>query len=101
MAWSENAKRAGSVVRGVGRSLSLARRSTFVRGTPEPQTAVDAVPDEWASQFPEPLRAVRAGAAELFDDPRIHWAFQRLGGVENAAVLDLGPLEGGHSYMAQ
>jgi precorrin-6B methylase 2 len=29
------------------------------------------------------------------------WAFDRLGGVEGSTVLELGPLEGAHSFMAQ
>jgi hypothetical protein len=44
---------------------------------------------------------VRAGDAPLFEDPRITWGFDRLGGVEGKTVLELGPLEGAHSYMAQ
>ncbi len=68
---------------------------------PSAQTAIDAVPDTWASRLPDPLQHVRAGYAELFDDRRIRWAFERLGGVSGASVLELGPLEGGHSYMAQ
>ena len=42
-----------------------------------------------------------AGESDLFTDPRISWAFERLGGVEGKTVLDLGPLEGAHSYMAE
>ncbi|MFN8224464.1 MAG: DUF1698 domain-containing protein [Gaiellales bacterium] len=44
---------------------------------------------------------MRAGTAELFDDSRMHWGFERLGGLDGRSVLELGPLEGGHSYMAQ
>jgi hypothetical protein len=73
----------------------------FVRTAPSPQTAVDAVGDAWASRFPPPLQHVRAGQTRLFDDPRIAWGFDRLGGVVGRTVLELGPLEGAHSYMAQ
>jgi hypothetical protein len=31
----------------------------------------------------------------------MHWAFDRLGGLEAKTVLELGPLEAAHSYMAQ
>jgi hypothetical protein len=75
--------------------------ASFATNAPTPQTAVDAVPDAWASRFPAPLQHVRAGDAPLFEDPRIAWGFDRLGGVEGRTVLELGPLEGGHSYMAQ
>jgi hypothetical protein len=37
----------------------------------------------------------------LFQDPRIDWAVRTLGGVEGAAVLELGPLEGAHSWMLE
>jgi SAM-dependent methyltransferase len=59
------------------------------------------VPDAWASKFPAPLDGLSAGAARLFDDSRMEWAFERLGGMTGKTVLELGPLEGGHSYMAQ
>lgn len=82
----------------IARSLGAA---SFVRSAPSAQTAVDAVPDAWASQFPAPLQQVAAGSAELFEDPRITWGFSNLGGVEGRSVLELGPLEAAHSYMAQ
>lgn len=83
------------------RGMAFSRRNVFVTTAPSPQTAVDAVPDAWASRLPSPLQDVQAGDTDLFDDQRIRWAFERLGGVSGASVLELGPLEGGHSYMAQ
>lgn len=80
--------------------VSLARRDKFVTSAPSPQNAIDAVPDKWASRFPPPLSEVAAGGVGLFADPRISWAFEQLGGIEGKSVLDLGPLEGAHSYMA-
>jgi SAM-dependent methyltransferase len=80
--------------------LASGRKASFVTDAPDAQSAVDAVPVKWASRLPEPFGHVQAGEAELFDDPRVHWAFGRLGGVQGKTVLDLGPLEGGHSYMA-
>jgi hypothetical protein len=74
---------------------------SFVKDAPSPQTAVDAVHDAWASRFPPPLEDLRAGETRLFQDPRITWGFERLGGVAGRTVLELGPLEGAHSYMAQ
>jgi hypothetical protein len=81
----------------------LAPRSagTFATAAPSPQTAIDAVPDAWASRFPPPLEDLRAGEATLFQDDRITWGFQAHGGVQGRTVLELGPLEGAHSYMAQ
>ena len=95
------ARRAAVTARRVAASLSLSRRENFVASAPTAQEAIDAVPDSWASKFPPPLSNLHAGAAPLFEDPRVHWAFDRLGGMEGKTVLDLGPLEGAHSYMAE
>ena len=35
----------------------------------------------------------------LFEDERIAWFIEELGGVQNQSVLELGPLEAGHTYM--
>jgi hypothetical protein len=83
------------------RTTRSAMKGRFVASPPSPQTAVDAVAVDWASRFPPPLEAVVAGDAELFDDERMHWGFERLGGLSDRSVLELGPLEGAHSYMAQ
>jgi Protein of unknown function (DUF1698) len=83
------------------RRLALAPQARFIAAVPTPQTAIDAVPIGWASKFPPPLDGVRAGHIPLFEDPRVKWAFEQLGGVREKTVLDLGPLEGAYCYMAQ
>ena len=93
--------RAVVLARRVAGGVAASRRRNFVTTAPSAQTALDAVPDAWASSFPPPLDGLQAGRAPLFDDPRVSWAFEALGGVQGMAVLDLGPLEGAHSYMAQ
>ena len=89
----------------IGRRLAagepISRGSQLVDSAPSAQTAIEAVPDAWASRFPEGSGVLRAGEANLFDDARIHWAFEQLGGVKGMSVLDLGPLEGAYSYMAE
>jgi hypothetical protein len=90
-------------VRVLSRTLSALRarpRERFVNSMPSAQTAVDAIDVDWASRFPPPLDDVRAGQSQLFDDPRMKWGFERLGGLDGRTVLELGPLEGAHSYMA-
>jgi hypothetical protein len=94
-------RRVAGTSRRIVSNASLTRRQSFVTSAPSAQTAIDAVPDSWASKFPAPLRDTQAGAAPLFEDPRVKWAIERLGGVTDQAVLDLGPLEGAHSYMAE
>lgn len=72
---------------------------TYVASAPSPQTAVDIFAGEWSSRFPAPLADLKAGPVPLFEDARVPWAVERWGGVEGKRVLELGPLEGGHSYL--
>src|SRR5262245_33426009 len=72
---------------------------SYVRAAPSPQNALDIFKGEWASLLPAPLSALRAGPLPLFDDPRISRFLSQIGGVAGKSVLELGPLEGGHSYM--
>ena len=74
---------------------------SYVRSAPSPQNALDIFQGEWASRFPAPLAEARAGQVSLFEDPRIDWADKVLGGMEGKAILELGPLEAGHSYMLE
>ncbi|SKA36299.1 hypothetical protein SAMN02745126_05803 [Enhydrobacter aerosaccus] len=69
----------------------------FVAALPSSQAAIDLIP-EWISNLPDKLGVI-AGHAPLFDDPRAAWALEKLGGVQGGRVLELGPMEGGHTYM--
>jgi hypothetical protein len=69
--------------------------------SPHPQQMINLFENEWMSQFPPPFQHLKAGIYPLFEDLRLAWGIQQLGGVENKTVLELGPLEGGHSYMLQ
>jgi hypothetical protein len=72
---------------------------------PADQNALDVFAGEWSSQPPASRADLKAGATPLFDDPRIAWAHHRLmemgleGGFARKQVLELGPLEGGHTYL--
>src|SRR5687768_5098242 len=70
---------------------------SYVHSAPSPQNAADIFKGEWSSRLP--LDGVESGGAGLFDDERIKWGVEQIGGVEGKTVLDLGPLEGGHSAM--
>jgi hypothetical protein len=72
---------------------------SYVTSAPSPQNMLDVFDGEWASRFPPPLDTLTAGSIPLFQDARIHWMFEELGGVGGLRVLELGPLEAGHSYM--
>jgi len=69
----------------------------YIAKAPSQQNAVDALPG-WITAFP-PATGIRAGTLPLAFDTRISWAAERLGGVAGARVLELGPLDGGHTYM--
>jgi hypothetical protein len=71
----------------------------YVATAPSPQNAVNIFAGEWSSALPAPLHEVTAGSIGLFEDVRVAWAVARLGGVAGRSVLELGPLEGGHTYQ--
>jgi SAM-dependent methyltransferase len=71
----------------------------YVTSAPSGQSAVDVFAGEWSSRLP--VEGVRAGEIPLFEDERVDWALEHLGGVAGRRVLELGPLEGGHSYMLE
>jgi SAM-dependent methyltransferase len=84
---------------------ALILNAPFVTGAPSPQKAVDLFAGEWASRFPAGGPAVVAGQAPLFEDPRMAWAERTLAemtgrGLADKSVVELGPLEGGHTYLA-
>lgn len=66
---------------------------------PSDQTALDIFRGEWSSRMPTHRSDLRAGKIPLFDDPKVSWAISQIGGVEGRSVLELGPLEGGHTYI--
>jgi Protein of unknown function (DUF1698) len=73
----------------------------YVKTTPNPQNSLDIFEGEWASKLPEVLSNFSAGQIPLFQDARITWAATHLGGFTGQKVLELGPLEAGHTYMME
>src|SRR5689334_9292375 len=71
----------------------------YVKTAPSAQTALDIFRGEWLSILPPPLDQATGGASALFADLRLDWALRRIGGVQQRSILELGPLEGGHTYM--
>ncbi len=70
----------------------------YDRGVPDRQRAIDLFEGRWSSGVPG---AARTGITPLFADERITWMLDELGGVRGWDVLELGPLEGGHSWMLE
>lgn len=60
---------------------------------------IDIMKDEWSSVFPPPYQGLQAGGVPLFQDSRIAWMLEVIGGVAGFNVLELGPLEAAHTYM--
>ena len=73
----------------------------YVKSSPSAQNALDIFKGEWASTLPSPFSELKAGSNLLFNDPRVEWFVNQIGGVAGQSVLELGPLEGGHTYMLE
>lgn len=73
-------------------------RSRYTTEAPSDDLAIALFDGSWTSQLPG-----RNGPGQnlLFDDIRIRWLIEKLGSVENMNVLELGPLEGGHTWMLE
>jgi hypothetical protein len=76
--------------------------SPYAAQAPSVQQTLDLFKGKWASRLPASAGETRAGDAALFEDPRVDWAirgFLSLGfAMDQCAVLEVGPLEGGHTY---
>ena len=68
----------------------------YVADLPSAQTAIDSVPG-WIGAMP-PEAAARAGEFPFYADPRIAGLLWRYA-CAGKSVLELGPLEGFHTYM--
>lgn len=73
----------------------------YVDLIPSIQNALDIFQGQWSSSFPGNLASLKAGHIPLFEDSRILWASEALGGVKGKRILELGPLEAGHTYMLE
>ncbi len=73
----------------------------YVKAAPSPQQALDIFRGEWSSALPGSLSGCKAGIVPLFDDDRVTWFIKEIGGVGGKTVMELGPLEGGHTWMLE
>jgi hypothetical protein len=71
----------------------------FESRAPSAQNCIDAVPG-WNTRFPDEYGVV-AGNVVHFPDDRILWAIARRGSVADANVLEIGPMEGAHTFLLQ
>lgn len=83
----------------LGVSDAIQISNPYCHELPSPQTAVELFAGEWSSRLPSPYGDLSGGQAPLFEDPRVRWGVEQFGGVRGMRVLELGPLEGGHTFM--
>jgi len=74
----------------------------YVLKPPNGQNIIDIFKGEWSSDIPSLTgEKVISGTSPLFQDARVTWAEEVFGSFKNWDILELGPLEGGHTYMFQ
>lgn len=81
--------------------FSLEIIEKYCTDAPRAQNAIDVFADDWSSVLPDAVGVDSGGFAGLFDDPRIDWMVEVLGPVVGHRILELGPLEGGHTYSLE
>lgn len=69
----------------------------YEAGVPSYQNAIDLLPG-WTGSFPDALK-LKAGTLALHNDHRIAWMIKQMGSLEGKKVLEIGPLEGMHTYI--
>ncbi len=84
-----------------GEEISPEKNPEYIHQAPADQIALDLFKGEWSSAMPSCRSDLQAGPINLFEDARIQWAEELLGGFKGLRVLELGPLEAGHSYMME
>lgn len=81
---------------------AAAHNRNYLTASPSAQHQLDLFRGEWTSAVPVPGEETISGAREdLFDDPRIAWMIERLRPNDRWRILELGPLEGGHTAMLE
>ncbi len=64
----------------------------FESGAPSKQALVDVFKGQWKTAFPDSF-GVEAGTQPYFDDTRVQWTADRIGGLAGKRALELGPFE--------
>jgi hypothetical protein len=91
----------------VGRAVeSVLKFEKFTRQAPSPQNSVDIFRDRWASDISEVVPGIESGATGHFvGDPRPGFLLKNFAGehgtLAGMRILELGPLEGAHTYQLE
>jgi len=67
---------------------------------PSDQVGANIFRGEWTSTFPK-AGITTGGRADVFADPRLSWFLSEFGSLVGKKVLELGYLEGFHTYMLE
>jgi hypothetical protein len=81
-------------------ALGTSILDAYVHDAPRGEAAIRIFEGEWSSKLPTPYDAI-TGSSNLFADARIEWMLEVLGGVKGFRILELGPLEAGHTSMLE
>lgn len=73
----------------------------YHEGLPSPANAVELFAGDWSTALPERFGVETGGFINLFDDGRIDWMVEVVGGVAGRRILELGPLEGAHTWSLE
>lgn len=84
-------------VSGISKHLqkSLAR---YCSDVPCYKNAFELFQGSWSTRIPG---MINTGQFEGFDDSRIEWMLKEIGDISGFSILELGPLEAGHSFMLE
>lgn len=75
---------------------------SFFGVAPSLQNALDLFKGEWSTRLPDQTGLVAStGPVRACEDYRINWFEKQVGGFAGKRVLELGPLEAGHTYMLE
>lgn len=91
----DNCRNRDPNVTSIGKSSGVSILDAYVKEFPTPERGLKIFDGEWSSYIP----GFGCGQVHLFDDDRIKWLEQQLNGFKNKKILELGPLEAGHTYM--
>src|SRR5688572_27997205 len=70
----------------------------FFDAVPSAQNALDLFKGEWSCRLPDSIGLVASTVpVRAFEDYRVEWFSRAIGGFAGKRVLELGPLEAGHT----
>lgn len=92
-------RRLSAITTAGGRRRRTETTEAYVRTAPSAQNAIDIFKGAWASKLPPPYEDLTGGIAPLYLDPRLAMGIEMMGGIQGKRVLELGPLEAGHTYL--